>query len=288
MLSSVLQQVIQHKLGEGGLQFSKVSGGSINETYRVETSVGRRYFCKCNSATKFPHLFEGEIVGLTLISSHGIIRTPSVIGCFEAGGQQVLLLEWIEECKPTNEFWKLFGEQIARLHHVTADQFGFATSNYMGAVPQVNNHAATWSDFFRKNRLTPLADKCHQQELLTANHLSQLEKLYAKLDTVFDVVNPALLHGDLWSGNFLCHAASLPVVIDPAVYFGHRSMDLAMTTLFGGFDASFYDSYQYHFPLPANFREQWEVCNLYPLLIHLYLFGKSYLPQIQNIFQRFS
>jgi len=107
------------------------------------------------------------------------------------------------------------------------------------------------------------------------------------LSNIFATEPPALLHGDLWSGNYLCSATGQPVLIDPAVYYGHRNMDMAMTTLFGGFDALFYESYHYHFPLPANYRQQWEVCNLYPLLIHLNLFGKSYLANILNTIRQY-
>jgi fructosamine-3-kinase len=122
---------------------------------------------------------------------------------------------------------------------------------------------------------------------MTNNHALKLEKLYTRLSSIFNEEPPALLHGDLWSGNFLCNKNSEPVVIDPAVYYGHRSTDLAMTTLFGGFHESFYEAYHFHFPLPTNYLEQWDVCNLYPLLIHLHLFGKSYLPNIENILQQF-
>ena len=104
---------------------------------------------------------------------------------------------------------------------------------------------------------------------------------------LIDDEKPALLHGDLWSGNFMCNASSKPVLIDPAVYYGHRSMDLAMTTLFGGFRQTFYEAYNFHFPLPYNYEQQWAVCKLYPLLIHLYLFGLGYLPQIERTLKQF-
>jgi protein-ribulosamine 3-kinase len=111
--------------------------------------------------------------------------------------------------------------------------------------------------------------------------------LYDKLPEIFPPEPSSLLHGDLWSGNFLCNEQSEPVLIDPAVYFGHRSVDLGMTTLFGGFDKSFYDAYAYWGTLPENYHEQWEVCNLYPLLIHLNLFGTGYLSSIAATLRRF-
>ena len=114
-----------------------------------------------------------------------------------------------------------------------------------------------------------------------------IENLYRQLPNIFAPESPALQHGDLWSGNFLCDDQSMPVLIDPAIYFGHRSIDLGMTTLFGGFERAFYESYHNSYPLAHNHKEQWEVCNLYPLLIHLNLFGKSYLGDIFRTIQRY-
>jgi fructosamine-3-kinase len=118
------------------------------------------------------------------------------------------------------------------------------------------------------------------------SHIASFESLFKKTGSLFNIEKPSLLHGDLWSGNFMCNDRSLPVLIDPATYFGHRSMDLAMTTLFGGFDKAFYDSYNHYSSIPANYYEQWEVCNLYPLLIHLNLFGSGYLHSIERTLQR--
>ena len=110
---------------------------------------------------------------------------------------------------------------------------------------------------------------------------------YTNIPGIFNEEEPCLLHGDLWSGNFMCNRDAEPVLVDPAVYFGHRSMDLGMTTLFGGFSSEFYEAYHYHYPFPANYKEQWEICNLYPLLIHLLLFGQSYFPSIDKVLTRY-
>jgi protein-ribulosamine 3-kinase len=159
--------------------------------------------------------------------------------------------------------------------------------NFMGSLPQSNEPTIDWPTFFIHHRLQPQIEMATARQLLQKTHTVAFESLFLKLDSVFDAVKPSLLHGDLWSGNFMCDERLLPVLIDPAVYFGHRSMDLAMTTLFGGFDKSFYESYNYHFPFPSNYHEQWEICNLYPLLIHLNLFGSSYLHQITDTLNKF-
>ena len=290
--SPALQTAVQQKLSThfssaDKIIFSTVGDGSINETYRV--SFGdRTVFCKINSATKFPQLFAKEKEGLEAIGKIGVINVPAVIGCFEYENKQVLILEWIQEGERTERFWKTFGQQLATLHQNPSDSFGYAEDNYMGSVPQSNRKHTNWNSFFAEERLLPMAARCFDKNLLSKNHLQALEKLQQKLPEIFEPENPILLHGDLWSENFVCNQASKPVLIDPAVYFGHRSIDLAMTTLFGGFRQLFYEAYHYHFPFPLNYKEQWAVCNLYPLLIHLYLFGSSYLPQIERTLNAFN
>lgn len=269
------------------LRLQAVGGGSINETYRLSFS-GRSLFLKLNSATKFPHLFQTEKEGLALLARQKVIQTPTVIDCFEVDEKQFLLLEWIQSGERNDTFWKKFGEQLAALHRVTSECFGLEGDNYMGSVPQGNQRHHTWVDFFVAERLTPMLQRCAEKTLLSKKQLAQFEHLQTKLDTIFEPEKPSLLHGDLWSGNFMCNEASLPVLIDPAVYFGHRSVDLAMTTLFGGFRQPFYEAYHYHFSLPSNYEEQFAICNLYPLLIHLYLFGTSYLASIERTLQRFA
>ena len=289
-----VQMVVNEKLREyysldtDKMMFSAVGGGSINDTYKIE--LGRTTaFCKVNDRKKFPGLFLKEMNGLRLIEQQKLIHTPMVIDCFNVGDEQILLLEWITEGERNNVFWKNFGEQLAAMHKISAPAFGLEEDNYMGSVPQKNAHQTNWIDFFIQQRLQPLLDKCQKKGELGSTDLQQFEVLFLKLAAIFDAgEKPSLLHGDLWSGNFMCNKKNEPVLIDPAVYYGHRSMDLALTTLFGGFASPFYDAYNHHFPFPPNYKEQWQVCNLYPLLIHLYLFGSSYLPQIKRTLQQFT
>lgn len=270
------------------LDYSSIGGGSINDTYKIKTDNYQQFFIKINSAHKFPSLFEKEKNGLTFIAAKKIIRTPAVIDYSITGGKQILILEWIEQGLRSQIFWKNFGEQLASLHHVSNDHFGFVEDNYMGALQQRNVHTLTWTEFFIRHRLQPQVSIAENNGHLSSKHIQQFETLYERLNDIFSEEKASLLHGDLWSGNFMCDDNSQPVLIDPAVYFGHRSVDLAMTTLFGGFDKSFYEAYHYHFPLPDNYREQWDVSNLYPLLIHLNLFGSSYLHDIVAILKKFA
>jgi protein-ribulosamine 3-kinase len=278
---------------KSGAPFSSVrlitaGGGSINETFRVQVNSYQHYFLKLNAAKKFPLLFEKEKSGLAFLAKQKIIKTPEVIACETEGEYQLLLMEWIEPTAKNSAFWKKFGEKLALLHCITDEHFGFFEDNYMGALPQLNTMTADWAGFFIQYRLQPQIKIAMENKWLSSRRVRDFEKLCSRLPAIFSPEKPSLLHGDLWHGNFICSAASEPVLIDPAVYFGHRSMDLAMTTLFGGFDKSFYDSYSYHFPLPSHYTEQWKICNLYPLLIHLNLFGQAYLPPIEDVLKKFS
>jgi fructosamine-3-kinase len=285
MITAAVHQHIQHLLvahtgsAISSCLFTPVGGGSINDAYRIQAGK-HLFFCKINSVSAYPSLFEYEKDSLNLLASQRVIRVPKVIAVTAIGNTQILLLEWIEQGLRSADFWKTFGRQLAALHTVQASACGLPTNNYMGALPQDNTLTGNWTDFFISHRLQPQLQLAIHSNLIDTREVVHFEKLYLQLPAIFDSGAPCLLHGDLWSGNFLCDMGSQPVLIDPAAYYGHHSMDLAMTTLFGGFDRPFYDSYQYYHPLPANYREQWHICNLYPLLIHLNLFGKSYLADI--------
>jgi len=287
MISAAVQSLIQQQLNNNSpITYTPVGGGSINHTYRI-TAGKQTFFCKINELAAFPNLFETERQGLELLAQQQVIRVPQVVASGKNGEHQVLILEWIEQGLQSDAFWTSFGEQLAALHHIQSRQFGLATDNYMGALPQSNQPADNWTGFFIQQRLQPQVKLAVNRQLLEPVHVQQFEKLYQQLDNLFAPEPAVLLHGDLWSGNFLCAASENPVLIDPAVYYGHRSVDMAMTTLFGGFDNLFYESYNYHYPLPVNYKQQWEICNLYPLLIHLNLFGKSYLADIVHTIRRY-
>jgi protein-ribulosamine 3-kinase len=286
-MKASVQDLLAQKLHTSSLKLQPVGGGSINQTYLVSTGSST-FFCKVNSATKFPHLFQKEAKGLQLLARQGTLKVPAVVDQFCAGDQQALLLEWIQNGQRTPDFWKAFGSQLAALHHVTGTSYGLDHDNYMGNVEQTNTPCPDWVQFFIHRRLQPLVQQCVNRKLLNPKHQQLFEQLYTRLPDLFAAEAPSLLHGDLWSGNFMCDHASQPVLIDPAVYYGHRSMDLGMTTLFGGFDPLFYQSYHYHYPLPSNYTKQWQMCNLYPLLIHLLLFGSSYLSQIESTLHQFA
>ncbi|GAC1425121.1 MAG: fructosamine kinase family protein [Flavisolibacter sp.] len=280
LLSKHLQSPVTHA--------QRVSGGSINECYRIHT-LKQAFFCKHNSASKFPLLFIKEKDALECINSSGYIKTPKVLDCFEEENRQFLLLEWIEEGPRNKAFWVQFGEELAAMHLMKGTDFGWRENNYIGSVEQNNTYSNNWILFFMNQRLIPLAEKCLELHLLEKRHFQQFEHLWKVMPVVFDSnEQPFLVHGDLWNRNFLCNYQSQPYLIDPAIYYGHPSLDMGMTDLFKGFGQEFYRAYQYHRPFQPNYKEQWNICNLYPLLIHLFLFGSSYKNPIEAILNKFN
>jgi len=205
---------------------------------------------------------------------------------------QYLVLEYITPLALGREsgseiFWHTFGAQLARMHKHSSKTFGLDHNNYIGSLPQSNNHHSAWSDFFILGRLEPQIKLALDAKRIGSEMVKLFNRLFQRIENIFPPEPPALLHGDLWSGNYMRGKAGEPVLIDPAVYFGHREMDLAMTKLFGGFENEFYQSYQEEFPMEKDWQQRADICNLYPLLVHVNLFGGSYASQISIILSRF-
>ena len=173
------------------------------------------------------------------------------------------------------------------MHRNSAEQFGLDHDNYMGSLVQSNRGHGTWTEFFIQERLVPQVAIAKNHGLINAILLDQFETLYTMLDQLCPQEKPALIHGDLWSGNYMIDRMQQPVLIDPAIAYSNREADLAMTTLFGGFQNSFYEAYNEAYPLQNDWQNRLDLWNLYPLLIHLNLFGLSYLSQIKQILKRY-
>jgi fructosamine-3-kinase len=195
-------------------------------------------------------------------------------------------MEWIDADRTNPVYWQELGVGLAQLHMATQEQFGYATNNYIASLVQTNSPKNSWQEFFIENRLEPLAGKAYYQGLLSLEFFKKFQEMYPKLENLLPKEKPALLHGDLWSGNIMRGKNGSPCLIDPAVYYGHREMDLAFSRMFGGFEEGFYQSYETVFPLEPGFEERIPIYNLYPLLVHLLLFGKSYLSGIERTVNR--
>ena len=249
-----------------------VSGGCINNALKLQTNNGA-FFAKWNENQK-DDMFQIESEGLKCLKKAGIY-VPEVI----AFDRNLLILEFIYSSNPDAYFWENFGRNLARMHLYQAEKFGLDYDNYIGTLKQLNTKKEDWVDFFIHNRLMP--------QLATDNFpvsiKNNFEKLFVKLPNLIPKEFPSLIHGDLWNGNFLIHDNSQPVFVDPAIYFGNREMDIAMSQLFGNFHPDFYSSYDEVFPFQKGWKERTNLCNLYPLLVHVNLFGRGYLNQVKNI-----
>lgn len=266
--------------------FYPVGGGSINAAFRVDTQAGS-FFLKLNTANKYPGMFEAEAAGLRLLESTRTVYVPSVLAAGAAGNNAFLLLEWINRGHVSGKFWENFGAGLASLHRCSSTTFGLSYDNYIGSLPQTNTFCNRWTDFFLDQRIQPQLQLARKNNLTDASLEKKFNAFFKSARQLFPEEQPALLHGDLWNGNFIAAEGSQPVLIDPAVYYGHREQDLAMTHLFGGFDNLFYDCYHAHYPLQPGFTQRIDFYNLYPLLVHLNLFGRSYLGEIKIILNPF-
>lgn len=227
-------------------------------------------------------MFMRESEGLAAIGATQTIAVPRVVLQGNYDDESYLILEWIETTRTTPQASRLLGKQLAAMHRHTHKQFGFDADNYMGSLVQSNRRLGTWATFFIDQRLQPMVKTAVDRHLLTLQDVARFEQLYLNLGNFFNEEPPALIHGDLWGGNYLIGAGGKPYLIDPAVSYGHREFDIAMTTLFGGFGREFYEVYTEHFPLAEGWQQRIALWNLYPLLLHLNLFGSGYLGQVRE------
>jgi fructosamine-3-kinase len=263
-----------------------LGGGDINDAYRFETSAGS-FFIKKNSASRFPEMFQKEAKGLQLLGSTNEISVPEVVLTGEDSDVSFLVLKYIQSATKSANFWEEFGKQLSNLHKHSNDFFGLNHDNYIGSLHQSNRKHKKWTDFFREERLKAQVKMARDNGRMDAGTVKIFDRFYSKLDEIFPAEPPALLHGDLWGGNFMVGEKGNPIIIDPAVYFGHREMDLSMSKLFGGFSAPFYKAYNSNFPLEKGWEHRMDYCNLYPLLVHVNLFGGGYLASVKSILQKF-
>lgn len=267
-------------------EFTFAGGGCINQGGRLKTSVGD-FFLKWNDEKKFPLMFEAESKGLQLLRQQDVIRIPKVVGNGKGDAYQFLLLEYIDQKSRSKNYWQKLGERLAVLHRCFFTQFGLEHDNYVGSLRQHNQQSPSWIHFFIEQRLNVQLKLAVDNGLAPGHWRQGFERLYSRLSSLLPEEKPALLHGDLWRGNLITDEKGEPCLIDPAVYYGNRESDLAMTKLFGGFDRDFYNAYQATFPLQAGYRERVDIYNLYPLLVHVNLFGGSYVHSVEGILRAF-
>ena len=287
-LTAAVEAALTKAVGRDVRVRSRVAlgGGDISHVQRLDTDAGT-FVLKSH-----PHpptgLFQAEARGLAALASSGTsLRVPLVIACSDT--PPFLLLEDLGRGNRTRDFDDAFGRGLAELHHHSSADYGFDTDNFCGATPQPNPHRPGWVAFYAEARLGYQIAIASRAGLLRTTDRDRLDQLVSRLDTWIDEPEegPALIHGDLWSGNLHVAADGMPALIDPAASFSHREAELGMMTLFGGFASRMFAAYEEAFPLDAGWRERNPLYQLYHLLNHLNLFGHGYHGQVMTVVSRY-
>ncbi len=265
-------------------QHKSIGGGSINSAYQVTGDDARLYFIKLNTAS-LEFMFQVEFDSLIELLQVGTIQIPRPVCFGTAGSESYLVLEHIAMTSHGDQ--QQLGYALAQMHKITTAQYGWHQNNIIGSTPQSNRAHNDWLTFWREERLLPqikmLYDKGYKNQLQPLS-----DKLLNNLDSILAGHNPpaSLLHGDLWSGNYAFDEQGRPVIFDPALYYGDREADLAMTELFGGFSQDFYQAYNEAWPLAYDYNHRKTLYNLYHILNHANLFGTSYLNQAISMMKK--
>lgn len=263
-----------------------VHGGDISAAWQVK-AADQPVFLKTGPSSAYD-MFLAEAEGLKELALADAVRVPMVLGCVRSNSECMLALEWIDFDLPGKDTAAKLGEQLTKQHRLTREQFGWHRDNTIGATPQLNPWRDDWIEFFRDQRLgfqlQLAAEKGHTGELQQEG-----DRLLSNIGQYFNDYWPeaSLLHGDLWGGNW-ASAKGQPVIFDPAVYYGDRESDLAMTMLFGGFPADFYRAYESSWPLAPGSDQRMELYKLYHVLNHLNLFGRSYYGRALSLIRSLS
>jgi fructosamine-3-kinase len=281
VIGDALGAQVEAELGQRVVSASRVSGGDINEAFELRLADGQSAFLKTNAEAP-PTMFAAEARGLRFLDQARALRIPRVLAASaEHARPGFLLLEFIRSARPRRGFDDELGCGLAQLHRAGADGFGFVEPNFIGRLPQANRAHDTWSEFYRAERLEPQLRRAIDAGRAPASLARDFARLFARLPELVGTHEPpARLHGDLWSGNLHVDEHGAPCLIDPAVYGGHREMDLAMMRLFGGFTERVFSAYAEAFPLGASHAERVALYQLYPLLVHVNLFGGGYVESV--------
>ena len=273
-LAHILPYITSY-LGERVVNARPVSGGDISSAYCVDTETGQ-YFLKVNSDSSALGMFYSEQEGLQAIEETKTIAVPHVHFVDSIDEQAFLLMDIVESKRPAPSDYQRLGSQLAGLHQCSQADFGFSSDNFIGSLPQQNHPHTDWAEFYWFERILPQLQLALRDRLIQPQIIPEEEKAISLFREISGDVKPALLHGDLWGGNYLIATDGTPYLIDPAVYYGHSMVDIAMSRLFGGFGAGFYDAYHEIISKQDHYDIQIELYQLYYLLVHLNLFGSGY------------
>ncbi|RXK48120.1 fructosamine kinase family protein [Aquirufa rosea] len=279
-----IESILQQNLGEiGSIQdFQFFYGGNFNLAVRVKLKQGE-YFIKWNQGDH-EGLFPAEAKNLALIASTSTVPVPQVLGVGQLDEKEYLMMECIPTAEKKDNYWSDFGQKLAQLHHSSSKKgHGLDYDNFIGAAKQVNQWNQNGVNFFIQNRIKAQVDTALYHRRIDGDTNDAFEILYEKIPSIIPNETSALLHGDLWSGNAMVNQHGLVSLVDPSCYYGLREAEIAFTTMFGGFEKEFYEAYNESFPITKGFHERIPLYNLYPLMVHVNLFGEGYLPAVRKI-----
>lgn len=264
-LPAALKSDVERELGETIARVQPVAGGCISNASRVTLENGRHVFLKWGSAAG---MFHAEATGLAALAATSTVRVPAILAV-----KDWLLLEWLEPAPMRSTEWEKLGRSLAAMHRTQGQSFGWNEPNFIGTLPQQNPWTSSWPEFWRDERIVA------QAQGMSAQHRERIDHLLRFCDELEagNEDGPSLLHGDLWGGNVHGMASGDAALIDPSCYYGHREVDLAMATLFGGFDQRFFDAYTEAWPLQPGFERRRLFYQLYYMLVHVNLFGGAYV-----------
>jgi fructosamine-3-kinase len=288
MADALLTRALEARFCARVRRVDALSGGDINDAYRVELEGQGEVFVKANARAPAA-LFPAEARGLDWLGEAPTLRVPRVLGV-SAPDEPIryLVLEYLTPGRPRADFDERLGQGLAALHALGAARFGLDHDNYIGSLPQSNAASPTWVEFYRDRRLLPQLERASASGRASYALRRGFERLFEKLpELVGPAERPARLHGDLWGGNLHVDTSGAPCLIDPAAYAGHREMDLAMMRLFGGFSERVFAAYDEAWPLAAGARERVSLYQLYPLMVHVNLFGGSYVASVERALQKY-
>jgi fructosamine-3-kinase len=284
-----LKAALGSALGSEVATTRDLAGGDINRACEVGLADGRRLFVKTNDRSP-RGMFTAEARGLAWLGEARALRIPQVVAvAAPEDPQQFVVLELVATGAPPGDFDETLGRGLAALHRRGApgSTFGLDHDNFIGSLPQSNAPTGSWPEFYRARRLEAQLRRAADEGRASSRMRQGFERLFRVLEELCGPAEPpARLHGDLWGGNLLCDERGAPCLIDPAVYGGHREMDLAMMRLFGGFGARVFDAYDEAWPLADGHRERVALYQLYPLMVHVNLFGGSYIGSVEAALDR--
>lgn len=268
---------IKEHLFWNNVSVQPLSGGSCNEIYCL-SHQGENVVIKLADQRQFPGLLLREREGLAALRQTNTFHIPEILSYFEDNSTAFLCMEWISSTHSSANSDQLFGQKLAELHQNTHTKFGWHTSNYIGSLLQNNSFTESMAEFYIQNRLEPQFRMASQKGF----NFNRIDTLYTIVSSSTPAEPPALIHGDLWSGNAMVSARGEPCLIDPAVSYASREMDIALMKLFGGFGTTIFEAYQEVYPLACGWQDRISLWQLYYYLVHVNLFGSSYASSVQR------